>query len=96
MMIPCRTVVLSPAPSPATAPSPAPAHAPAPAPALQVGGDEQDNSLVLSFVEQTRVLTLTGEEVEDQRLLALSRTSRLSTRAIRSMGRLYRWGGLSD
>ena len=43
----------------------APAPAPAPAPALQVGGDEQDNTLVLSFVELNRVLTLTGEEAEE-------------------------------
>ena len=28
-------------------------------------GQEKDNTLVLSFVEQTRVLTLTGEEVEE-------------------------------
>ena len=28
-------------------------------------GNEFDNTLVMSFVEQTRVLTLTGEEVEE-------------------------------
>ena len=28
-------------------------------------GQEKDNTLVLSFVEQTRILTLTGEEVEE-------------------------------
>ena len=33
---------------------------------LRLGLDSsQDNTLVLSFVEQTRVLTLTGEEVEE-------------------------------
>jgi len=32
---------------------------------LKVGGAEKDNTLVLSFVEQTRVLTITGEEVEE-------------------------------
>merc|ERR1719458_1920362 len=32
---------------------------------LRVGGAEKDNTLVLSFVEQTRVLTITGEEVEE-------------------------------
>ena len=32
---------------------------------LRVCGQEKDNTLVLSFVEQSRVLTLTGEEVEE-------------------------------
>ena len=30
-----------------------------------VSGKNFDNTLVMSFVEQTRVLTLTGEEVEE-------------------------------
>ncbi|CAG9859415.1 unnamed protein product [Phyllotreta striolata] len=33
--------------------------------ALQVAGSTQDNTLVLSFVGQTRVLSLNGEEVEE-------------------------------
>lgn len=34
--------------------------------ALQVAsGDKYDNTLVLAFVGQTRVLSLTGEEVEE-------------------------------
>ena len=33
---------------------------------LKVGPDaKMDNTLVMSFVEQTRVLTLLGEEVEE-------------------------------
>ena len=51
------------------------------APAPQVGG-EQDNTLVLSFVEQTRVLTLTGEEVEETEIADMG------------MGRLYRGRGV--
>ena len=39
---------------------------------LKVGGEERnvkfDNTLILAFVEQTRVLTLTGEEVEETEL----------------------------
>ena len=35
---------------------------------LKVGSDVHDNMLVLSFVGQTRVLMLNGEEVEETEL----------------------------
>ncbi|XP_028142182.1 DNA damage-binding protein 1 [Diabrotica virgifera virgifera] len=35
---------------------------------LQIGGSKQDNTLVLSFVGQTRILSLNGEEVEETEL----------------------------